>query len=450
MIDYRQAQQLVLQQAHSFGHEEVPLEKAFGRVLAEPIYADRDYPPFPRATMDGYALRYNDLETGLRKFTIAETVFAGDNPIHMLNEGECYKIMTGAAVPECADIIIRREDIEEGTTTMVLRPRLSDPLPAGILPAPTNPAFPWRLFQNIARRGEDLRAGAVVIDRNCRCEPAVMGLLATLGKTNVKVEKLPRITLLTTGNEVVPVGAAISSVQIRNSNRWLIEAALKKEGFGLAAFAHVPDDQVLLRGQLRQALMGDAATGADPALPSDIIILCGGVSAGDADYVPGVLEDLGVEKLFHKMAIRPGKPTWCGIYPGAPASTATSEPASASQQSASAAQTPCDTMVFALPGNPFSCLVNTILLIQPYLQVCLGLSAPEPLGLSMGEPRKKRTLLDEFFPVNLSGSPARLTSVSLNGSGDIRLGRQANALALHPAGSGDLEEGDEVLCYSFV
>lgn len=425
MIDYRQAQQLVLQQAHSFGHEEVPLEEAFGRVLAEPIFADRDYPPFPRATMDGYALRYNDLETGIRKFTIAETVFAGDNPIHMINEGECYKIMTGAAVPESADIIIRREDIEEGPATMVLKNKLSDPLPAGMLPAPSNPAFPWRLFQNIARRGEDLRAGSVVIDRNCRCEPAVMGLLATLGKTKVKVERLPRITLLTTGNEVVPVGAPISPVQIRNSNRWLIEGALKKEGFDLAAFAHVPDDQVLLRQHLQHALTGDPAQSSGLALPSDIIILCGGVSAGDADYVPGVLEDLGAQKLFHKMAIRPGKPTWCGLGPN-------------------------NSMIFALPGNPFSCLVNTILLIQPYLQVCLGLPAPEPLGLPMGEPRKKRTPLDEFFPVHLSGAPVRLTPVSLNGSGDIRLGRQANALALHPAGSEDLGGGEEVLCYSFV
>jgi len=413
LIDYRQAQQLVLQQAHSFGHEEVPLEEAFGRVLAEPVFADRDYPPFPRATMDGYALRYNDLETGIRKFTIAETVYAGDNPIHMINEGECYKIMTGAAVPESADIIIRREDIEEGPETMVLKSKLSDPLPAGILPAPPNPAFPWRLFQNIARRGEDLRAGSVVIDRNCRCEPAVMGLLATLGKTKVKVERLPRISLLTTGNEVVPVGAPISPVQIRNSNRWLIEGALKKEGFDLAAFAHVPDDPVLLRQHLQQAI------------ESDIIILCGGVSAGDADYVPGVLEELGVQKLFHKVAIRPGKPTWCGLGPN-------------------------NSMIFALPGNPFSCLVNTILLIQPYLQVCLGLPAPEPLGLPMGESRKKRTPLDEFFPVHLSGSPARLIPVSLNGSGDIRLGRQANGLALHPASSEDLGEGEEVLCYSFV
>lgn len=420
MIDYRQAQQLILQQAHSFGQEELPLELAFGRVLAETIRADRDYPPFPRATMDGYALRYSDLEKNIRRFTIAETLFAGDTATRTLIEGECYKIMTGAAVPGSADLVIRREDVDESAAAVVLHDEVEEG---------------WRPFQNIARRGEDLLAGAVVIDRNCRCDPAVMGLLASLGKATVKVERLPRIQLLTTGNEVVPVGTPVNTVQIRNSNRWLLEAALKKEGFELASFAHAPDDPAALRRHLQPALASDIAAPGSSALADDIplpgdqapdvVILCGGVSAGDADYVPGVLEELGVKKLFHKIAIRPGKPTWCG-------------------------RGPQGTMVFALPGNPFSCLVNTILLIRPYLQACLGLPVSEPLGLPVGEARKKRTPLDEFFPVHLSGAPARLTPVDLNGSGDIRLGRQANALALHPAGSGDLAAGDEVLCYSFV
>jgi molybdopterin molybdotransferase len=395
MIDYRQAQQLVLAHARSFGHEELPLEMAFGRVLAETVYADRDYPPFPRATMDGYALRYADLEKGLFTFSIAETIYAGDTATREITAGECYKIMTGAAVPGSADVIVRREDVREEEGKAVLSDTLAQP------------------FQNIARQGEDLQMGDVVIGRSCRCEPAVMGLLATLGRTTVKVEKLPRITLLTTGNEVVQVGEAVSPVQIRNSNRWLLEAALKKEGVALHSCRHVPDDPGLLRQEIGEAL------------GSDMVILCGGVSAGDADYVPEVLGQLGVEKLFHKMAIRPGKPTWCGVGKGG-------------------------VMVFALPGNPFSCLVNTILLIKPFLQGCWGLPVQAPLGLPMGEPRKKKTPLDEFFPVHLSGAPARVVGVSLNGSGDIRLGRQANGLALHPAGSGDLSVGDEVLCYSFV
>lgn len=395
MIDYRQAQQLVLTHARSFGQEELPLERAFGRVLAESVYADRDYPPFPRATMDGYALRYADLAKEIFTYTIKETLYAGDTNTREIGEGECYKIMTGAAVPATADLIIRREDTWEDGGTVSLQDKQAQP------------------FQNIARQGEDLQMGDVVIGRSCRCEPAVMGLLATLGRDIVKVEKLPRVTLLTTGNEVVQVGDAVSPVQIRNSNRWLLEAALKKEGVALHRHAHVPDDPGLLRQQIAEAL------------GSDMVILCGGVSAGDADYVPEVLAQLGVEKLFHKMAIRPGKPTWCGVGKGG-------------------------VMVFALPGNPFSCLVNTILLIKPFLQGCWGLPIPAPLGLPMGEARKKKTPLDEFFPVHLSGAPARVIPVSLNGSGDIRLGRQANGLALHAAGSGDLSVGDDVLCYSFV
>src|SRR5260221_14481072 len=190
--------------------------------MAAKIRADRDYPSYQRATMDGYALRYGDLEKNIRRFTIAETLFAGDTATRTISEGECYKIMTGAAVPGSADLVIRREDVKESPATMVLRDEVEEG---------------WRLFQNIARRGEDLQAGAGVIHRNCRCEPAVMGLLATLGKTTGKWEKLPRISLMTTGNEVVPVGNPVKPVPIRNSNRWLLEGAFKKERFYLGSFA---------------------------------------------------------------------------------------------------------------------------------------------------------------------------------------------------------------------
>ncbi|HEY4107763.1 molybdopterin molybdotransferase MoeA [Puia sp.] len=413
MIDFRKAQELVLQQARSFGTEAVPLEQALGRVLAETIRADRDYPPFDRASMDGYAVRYNDLEKGVRQFTIVETLLAGYAPQRAIESGECYKIMTGAAVPAGADLIIRRENAEEQGGHMLLAERPAEALPAATLPAPADPRFPWRPFQNIARRGEDLLSGDIVIDRPCLCEPPVIGLLATLGHITVKVARPPVVGLLTTGDEVVPAGGAVSPVQIRNSNRWLLEAALKKAGAGPGVWGHAPDDPGLLRRRIGE-MQG-----------CDVLILCGGVSAGDADYVPGVLEALGVQKLFHKVAMRPGKPVWCGV-------------------------TKEGKMVFALPGNPFSCLVNMILLIRPYLQACYGLPVAEPLGLAMGTARKKRSPLDEFFPVHCQGSPARVTPVTLNGSGDIRLGRQANALALHPAGADDLAEGEIVACYPFL
>jgi len=398
MISFQEAQEIVLAQALSFGTEEVVLDGAFGRVLAEPIRADRDYPPFPRATMDGYALRYTDIERGIRRFRIAEVLYAGSQPVGRIGSGECYKIMTGAAVPEDADLVIRREDVEEGKERMEVGVREPEP---------------WRPYLNIARQGEDLRAGDLVIDKPCRCDPAIMGLLATLGRATVNVERMPRVALLTTGNEIVEPGQPVSPVQIRNSNRLMLEGALQRERTWLSKYGHEIDDPERLTHRLQQFLS------------SDILIVTGGVSAGDADHVPRVLEDLGVRRLFHKIAMRPGKPTWCGVSPeGA--------------------------MVFALPGNPFSCLVNFALLIAPYIHVCQGLEQPLPMALPLREARKKRTPLDEFFPVRVEGAPAMLTQLPLNGSGDIRLGMQANALALHPAVSGDLGTGAEVTFYSFV
>ena len=149
MISFEKAQEIVTSQARSFGTEEIILDGAFGRVLAEPIRADRDYPPFPRATMDGYALKYDDLEQGTRRFRVVETLFAGSEPGRRIGKGECYKIMTGAAVPEYADMVIRREDVEEGDEVEVQR---------------KNPEA-WRPYLNIARQGEDLRAGELVIDK---------------------------------------------------------------------------------------------------------------------------------------------------------------------------------------------------------------------------------------------------------------------------------------------
>ena len=392
MITYTQAKEMILGQARSFGAEIVPLEQAFGRVLAELIRADRDYPPFPRATMDGYAMRYTELESGIRHFAAVETIMAGDTSTRPLGSGECYKIMTGAAVPASADIVIRREDVEEGNGVIT---------PGG---------HPWRRYQNIARQGEDLTADTLVIDRPCICEPSVIGLLATLGKTTVSVARIPRVGLLTTGNEVVAPGAVVGGVEIRNTNRWLLDAALKKYGVEINSWVHAPDDPHVLRLEL------------DRMLEQEMLIISGGVSAGDADYVPLVLEAAGVRRIFHKIAIRPGKPVWAGVGPQGQ-------------------------MVFALPGNPFSCLVGTILLIRPYLQACFGLPPVEPLGLELGAAHKKRSPLDEFFPAMLQGSPARVMPMPINTSGDIRLGMQANMLALHPADSGDLESGAAVCCY---
>ena len=462
MVSFQEAQEIVLAQARSFGTEDILLDGAFGRVLAEPIRADRDYPPFPRATMDGYALRYADLERGVRRFRVVETVFAGMEAAARIGSGECYKIMTGAAVPQDADMVIRREDVKEGERADVEKGERADVekgeradvkkgeradvekgekadvgkgeradvekgeradvekgeregMKEGemVMEVGMKDPEPWRPYLKIARQGEDIKAGEVVIEKPCRCDPAVMGLLATLGRSTVTVARGPQIGLITTGNEVVKPGDAISPVQIRNSNLWMLLGALRGEHLGLRWYTHVGDD----RGQVMRTI--------ERFLDLDVLIVTGGVSAGDADHVPQVLGELGVRRLFHKIAMRPGKPTWCGVSPRGG-------------------------MVFALPGNPFSCLVNFALLIAPYLHACLGLGRAAPISLPLREARKKRTTLDEFFPVRMEGAPAMLSQLPLNGSGDIRLGMQANALALHPAGSGDLAAGAEAAFYSFV
>jgi molybdopterin molybdotransferase len=411
MVGYQEALEIVLAQARSFGTEEIDLDGAFGRVLAEPIRADRDYPPFPRATMDGYALRYGDLERGIRRFRVVETIYAGLQAERRIGSAESYKIMTGAAVPEDADLVIRREDVEEAKRDDGGEGEREE-REKEVEVVMKNPEG-WRPYLNIARQGEDLRVGDLAIDKPCRCDPAVMGLLAALGKTTVTAARGPQIGLITTGNEVVKPGNPVSPVQIRNSNHWMLLGALRGERLGLTRYAHAGDDPEELRGILERFL------------DLDVLIVTGGVSAGDADHVPRGLEQLGVRRLFHKIAMRPGKPTWCGVSPEGG-------------------------MVFALPGNPFSCLVNFALLIAPYVHACWGLERSMPMTLALREGRKKRTPLDEFFPVRVEGAPAMLTQIPLNTSGDIRLGIGANALALHPSGSGDLGRGTEVRFYSFA
>lgn len=386
---YREAQKILVGEAASFGQEVVPLELGFGRVLCERIVADRDYPPFNRAAMDGFAFRYKDFEKGQREFIINETIFAGQVPATTLAEGQCYKIMTGAATPEDANVIVRREDTNEGQAKVSM---LIDTIKPG---------------QNIAKRGEDLGHGAVIIDGPVVATPAVISLLAAVGKDSVKVQRLPRVAVITTGSEVIPVDQPVSEVQIRNSNAWLLKALLHKQGIIPFSVKHMPDD----RAQLQKAF--------SEVLDADIIISCGGVSAGDADFVPDAVEALGVKKLFHKLMIRPGKPIWCGKLPG-------------------------KGMLFALPGNPLSCLVTFTLFVRPYLAACYGLESLSALPMSLQGERTKKNPLDEFFPVKIISGTASVEAVPFNGSGDIRAALFADGIARHPRDKSVIHQGEAV------
>ena len=271
-----------------------------------------------------------------KTYAVKEVIFAGQVYQQEIAAGECYKIMTGASVPRSADLIIRREDAteESGRVTFNI-----DQLKPG---------------QNIAKKGEDIQANARVISQNMICTPAVIALLASLGKTSFRVEKRPVVALFTTGDEVVAPNEPVTTVSIRNSNQFLLKNLLKEWHIDTTTCTHIPDDKALLQQHI------------SAALNHDLLILCGGVSAGDADYVPEILEAAGVKKLFHKVSIRPGKPIWCG-------------------------QMPSGGLVFALPGNPFSCHVTFKLFVEHYLISCFGLKEKPVMMLPLSAEKKEKS-----------------------------------------------------------
>jgi molybdopterin molybdotransferase len=377
MILFSEAQQLIIEQARSFGKEKVSLDDALGRVISETINADRDYPPFNRAAMDGYAIRQTDWDNGLRCFAIREVLYAGSFHTQEIQTGECYKIMTGAAVPTHADTIIRKEDVSEQ----------SDRIECSIEEV--------KPYQHIARQAGDLTKDEVIISKPVLSSPAMIAVLASVGKHEVIVEKLPVISIITTGDEVVNVDDPVNAVQIRNSNSHVLKASLKKWNIVPRSCIHVPDQLHKIESAVRAGLDGD------------IIIVCGGVSAGDADYVPDALNRAGAKKIFHKAAIRPGKPIWFGKFENGP-------------------------LVFALPGNPLSCLVTFKLFIECFLSYSFGLAEPLQLKLPLKGTRSKKSQLDEFFPVRIIGSPSHCEIIAFNGSGDITAALHADAIARHP------------------
>ena len=298
--------------AKSFGKEVIDLNDADGRVLSEAIEADRNYPPFNRAIMDGYAVNLADFSNSIRNFEVVEIIYAGQQNSKIIATGQCYKIMTGASVPSAANVVIRREDVTEDGKLVRLNIETA------------------KLFQNIARQGEDIKQHDKIIESNIKCTPFGDWFAGFNWKHKIIVEQLPTVSLFTTGDEIIDITKPVIEVQIRNSNRYLLQSLLKKWLIKPVIVEHIKDDENALLNAFEKALS------------SNIIIVCGGVSAGDADYVPGVLEKLGVEKLFHKLAIKPGKPIWCGKLPNGG-------------------------IVFALPGNPLSCLVTFKLFIDLFL-----------------------------------------------------------------------------------
>lgn len=359
-------------------------------VLAGTIVADRDVPPFNRATMDGYALRSADLRADPHVgFKITGTVHAGSSDVFSLGPGECVKIMTGAPVPVDADAVIRIEDSEQHNSLVHFRTAIVEP------------------YKNIARRGEDSSEGAILVSPGRICDVSVLTVAAAFGYENLEIFAPPTVVIITTGNEIVEPGEKPAAHQIRNTNMITLASMLDVYGIKCET-AQVCDDRETLKKAIERGF------------ESHIMILTGGVSMGETDYVPEVLESLGVIKWFHKLKIRPGKPIWVGAGDGC--------------------------LVFGLPGNPFSARVGCKVFIEPIVRQLLGLKPHRHEYRPLSRAKIKKHDFEEYFRCGTAGeSNHYIEIVHHNGSGDFIGSLRSDGIALHPAEKKELEAGEEVL-----
>ena len=289
MLSVEDAHRRILATARPLPPETVPLAAAVGRVLAQLVVADRDFPPYDRVTMDGIALNYSALAAGQTQFRIERTQLAGDAPQPLADPLAAIEIMTGAALPPGTDTVIRYEDLafnDQPARQATVR------------------ALPPRRGHNVHHQGSDQPAGAPLLAPGLVLSPADVAVAASVGAATLTVARRPRLAVVSTGDELVPVAATPLPHQIRSSNAAILQAALSLDGIASDAF-HFADDLATLKANLMPLLAG-----------FDAVLLSGGVSKGKADFLPQALRESGVEELFHRVAQRPGQPLWFGARGG--------------------------------------------------------------------------------------------------------------------------------------
>lgn len=387
MISVKEALQTILDSAQDFGVEETPFIKSVGRILKENIVADRDFPPFNRVSMDGIAIDFSQFETGQRTFKIKGIQAAGSKQISLQNSENCIEVMTGAILPNNCNTVIRYEDviIENGTATINVN-AIND-------------------SQNVHQKGNDGKVGDVLIRQNTKISAAEIGVLATVGKSFVKVAKQPKVMIVSTGDELVGVDEIPLEHQIRRSNVFTLVSLLEKLNI-TSETDHITDDKPILKEKIKTYLQ-----------EFDVLLFSGAVSKGKFDFLPEVFEELGVEKLFHKVAQRPGKP----FFYGSVASLYLSKQ-DVYQNADKRTENKCQkkTIVFGFPGNPISTFVNCLAYFYPWYYKSVGIKTEEETAILNADVSFKPNLT-YFLQVKLSYRFGHLiaTPITGNGSGDL-------------------------------
>jgi molybdopterin molybdotransferase len=379
VLTFEEARQVVEDHASRLTsriNETVSLLPAANRVLAEPVAADRDIPPFPRSTRDGYAVRAADLATLPAKLKVMGEIKAGPlQPPSALNRGEAFSIMTGAPVPPGADAVVMVEyTSQKGDLVEITR---------GSAPG-----------ENIVAQGAEAKRDSRLLDRGMRLNEAAIALAASVGKSRLEVFVRPRVAVLTTGDEIVAVDTEPGPAQIRNSNSYSLAVQIQQAG-GEPVLLHIAPDEPR---RLRQLM--------EEGLQSDLVIMTGGVSMGRYDLVEQVLSEMQAEFLFTGAKIQPGRPVVFGRV--------------ATQQK----------YFFGLPGNPVSTMVTFELFARPMLQALAGMS-PRPLTFLHARLKSEIRVkpgLKRFLPAILSGQyeDAVVELVPWQGSGDVAAQTRSN------------------------
>ena len=388
LLTLEEAQQRVLERARPLSAEPVRIAEAGGRVTAEEVHACVDLPPFGSSAMDGFAVRSADLPGRLR---IAGESAAGRPYDAQLEPGSAVAISTGAVVPEGADAVVPVEIVVQKDNEV----EISQPVEDGA---------------HVRPRGGDVASGEPVVPAGVRLTPARMAAAAASGIAELPCRPRPRVTVLPTGSELVDPGAALRLGQIYETNGLMLSSALAAAGADVVSEPAVADDEEVLREALQRGLA------------ADVLVTSGGVSVGEHDLVRAAEQELGVEEVFWRVSIKPGKPVSFGVRG--------------------------DTLVFGLPGNPVSALVGCELFVKPALRALQGLADPLPRF----EPGRLATALrrneerDEFVRARSRAAGEALVLEPISGQESHMIVRSAAADALvHvPRGNGELAAGSTV------
>ncbi len=395
LTSVKKACEIILNQTENFGTEQVNFQDALHRVLKENIVADRDFPPFNRVSMDGIAIKYSEFEKGKTQFKIEGIQAAGSPQLSIKNTENCIETMTGAVLPKGLDTVIPYELIKINNDIATLQTEKI------------------KYFQNIHKQGKDRKKDAVILTKNTTISAADIGVLATVGKFTVKVAKNPKVIIISTGDELVDVNQNPLAHQIRRSNVYTLISLMERLKIK-AKTIHINDNKEKLH-----QIIGDLLQ------KYDVLLFSGAVSKGKFDFIPEVLASLGVQKLFHRVSQRPGKPFWFGKK---------------------------DTKtIFAFPGNPVSTFVSCLRYFYPWYKKSIQIEYTNNNFAVLDQDYIFKPDLTYFLQVKLQNKNGTTyaTPITGNGSGDLANLVDADAFLELPKGKNSFKKGEYFNYISF-